>query len=55
MYKVIFKNKIDESRQAFKFFMSEEKAKLYQKELTEQGYAFVKIEDMNDKTNNVEN
>ena len=55
MYKVYFKKQKDDESQIFKFFVTEEKAKLFSKELVENGQFFVKIEDLNDKTNNIKN
>lgn len=55
MYKVTFKNKKEDERQLFKYFITEEKAKLFQNQLIKEGQHFEKLEDMDDKTNNIKN
>ena len=43
MYKVIFKNKKEGSSDIFKFFVTEEKAKLFQEQLEKENFIFIKI------------
>jgi hypothetical protein len=55
MYKVIFKNKKEGSSDIFKFFVTEEKAKLFQEQLEKENFIFIKMENLNEKTDNTKN
>ena len=51
MYKVVFKYQNNNVREVFKYFITEEKAKNFQKDMEKEGCTFLRMENLDEKTN----